>query len=99
VTHNSLVANQRAHISLIDRRHLRPRRVPHRAIQLKDMKAAAFAGAGTARAIDSVKPYQRRVQRRALVARPLQLKLGSMGNGVRNELLRAVRHASLRQVY
>src|SRR5262249_30049430 len=35
VTHNSLVAIQRAHISLIDRRHTRPRRVPYRAsIQL-----------------------------------------------------------------
>jgi hypothetical protein len=32
VTHNSLAATQRAHISLIDRRHFWPRRVAHRAL-------------------------------------------------------------------
>jgi hypothetical protein len=31
VTHRSLVANQRPHISLIDRRHTRLRRVAHQA--------------------------------------------------------------------
>jgi hypothetical protein len=68
VTHNSLVANQRAHISLIDRRHLRPRRVPHRAIQLLTFMRYAEAWQETSRAIDSIKPYQRRVQRRPLAA-------------------------------
>jgi hypothetical protein len=81
VTHNSLVANQRAHISLIDRRHLRPRRVPYRA---KRNFHARRIWQGHAHALDSVKPYQRDVERRAtmrvddaaeLAARPLELEL------------------------
>jgi len=46
VTHNSLVANQRAHISLIDRRHFRPRRVPHRAISLLHSRTLRASVAG-----------------------------------------------------
>jgi hypothetical protein len=76
VTHNSLDANQRAHISLIDRRHLRPRRVPHRAIS-NDIHVLRQMWQDHSHAIDSVKPYQRHVERRALAARPLELDIGS----------------------
>jgi hypothetical protein len=56
VTHNSLVASQRAHISLIDRRHLRPHRVLHRAL----CQPNYCAGRREIRSpLDSVKPYQR----------------------------------------
>jgi len=44
VTHNSLDATQRAHISLIDRRHTRPRRVPYRARVANHHAAPGAAG-------------------------------------------------------
>ena len=58
MTHNSLVANQRAHISLIDRRHLR--RVAGRAISKSQQMLSEQQG--EPHAVDSLKPYQQLVQ-------------------------------------
>jgi len=56
VTNNSLAANQRPNISLIDRRHSSARRVPSRVQILTTLPRRQ----NTARPIDRCKPYQRR---------------------------------------
>jgi hypothetical protein len=56
VTNNSLAANQRPNISLIDRRHCSARRVPSRVPSTPPCRKRQ----STARPIDSNKPYQRR---------------------------------------
>jgi len=55
VTNNSLAANQRPNISLIDRRHSSARRVPFRVQILTTLPRRQ----NTARPIDRCKPYQR----------------------------------------
>jgi hypothetical protein len=57
VTHNSLVASQRPHISLIDRRHFDYAALP--IAPLMKRKAASYVKQGLSLGLDSVKPYQR----------------------------------------
>jgi hypothetical protein len=57
VTHNSLVASQRPHISLIDRRHFGDAALPMR-LYVKQ-KMLQTKGSRCRSPIDSVKPYQR----------------------------------------
>jgi hypothetical protein len=56
VTHSSLEANQRPHISLIDRRHFDHAALP---IGRYVNQRAAPEAADLTRPLDSVKPYQR----------------------------------------
>src|SRR3990172_8931207 len=83
VTNNSLAANQRPNISLIDRRLSVARRVPYR-VRLDSNKTCLARKQGAASPLDTGKPYQRFGLRRAaadfnrgamLPARPQHLKL------------------------
>lgn len=56
VTHNSLEASQRPHISLIDRRHSRPRCVDQKAFCKGTNRTR---GGWLHSLLDSIKPYQR----------------------------------------
>src|SRR3972149_2569180 len=83
VTNNSLAANQRPNISLIDRRLSVARRVPYR-VRFTSNKTCSARKQGASSLLDTGKPYQRLGERRAgtdrgfgtaLAARPFDLKL------------------------
>ena len=64
MTNNSLAANQRPNISLIDRRLSGARRVPYR-VRFDSKKTCLARKQGATSLLDTGKPYQRLGERRA----------------------------------